>query len=145
MSKVDEFRSDDPELIEALKRDEGVREKPYYDSVGKISIGVGRNLDDKGLRPDEIRFLLKNDIEEALADARKFSWFPRLDRPRQRVIVNMIFNLGAPRFRNFKKMLAALEKQDYIKASEEMLDSKWARQVGVRAQRLADIMRGNHG
>lgn len=130
----------DQVLIAQLERDEGIRNKPYLDTVGKITIGVGRNLDDKGLSQEEISFLLQNDIIDALKEAKKFAWFEGLDLERQRVIVNMIFNLGPFRFKRFRKMLEALAKRDYKSARDEMLDSRWAVQVGSRADRLAEIM-----
>jgi lysozyme len=130
----------DQVLIAQLERDEGIRNKPYLDTVGKVTIGVGRNLDDKGLSQEEIGFLLQNDITDSLKEAKKFAWFEGLDLERQRVVVNMIFNLGPFRFKRFRKMLEALAKQDYKTARDEMLDSRWAVQVGSRADRLAEIM-----
>ena len=132
-------------MIEQLKkmliRHEALRLKPYKDSVGKLTIGVGRNLDDRGITEAEAMLLLSNDIGDALADAKKFSWFGQLDSARQDVIVNMVFNLGLTRFSGFKKMIAALEHGNYPEAADQMLDSKWARQVGLRASELSQMMR----
>lgn len=128
-------------LEDMLIRHEGLRLKPYRDSVGKLTIGVGRNLDDVGITEEEARYLLKNDIQKAVAEAKRFPWYAKLNNPRKQAIIDMIYNLGASRFLGFKKMLAALEAGDYEAAAREMLDSKWAQQVGRRATELAEIMR----
>lgn len=128
-------------LEDMLIRHEGLRLKPYRDSVGKLTIGVGRNLDDVGITEEEARYLLKNDIQKAVVEAKRFRWYAKLNNPRKQAIIDMIFNLGPSRFLGFKKMLAALEAGDYEAAAREMLDSKWAQQVGRRATELAEIMR----
>jgi lysozyme len=124
-----------------LRIDEGVRSKPYRDTVGKLTIGVGRNLDDVGLRPDEIDYLLKNDIAESVAAARAlFQSFNRLSGSRKAVLVNMAFNLGQTKLAQFKRLRAAVAAKDFQKAAAEMLQSAWAKQVGARADRLAKLM-----
>lgn len=123
-----------------LIRHEGLRLRPYKDSVGKLTIGVGRNLDDKGISEPEAMLLLSNDIGAALADAKTLVWFNKLDSVRQDVIVNMIFNLGLPRFVGFKNTLRAIEMANWEEAVVQMLDSKWAKQVGKRAEDLAFMM-----
>jgi lysozyme len=128
-------------LITQLEHHEGVKTKPYVDTQGKLTIGVGRNLTDKGLHPNEIRLLLLNDIKDAMMDANAFKWFEDLNEIRQRVVVDMLFNLGRSRFMNFRKMIVALNKQDFATAADEMLDSRWAKQVGRRAQVLSGMMR----
>lgn len=133
----------DLNLLKAeLERDEGLRLKPYRDSVGKLTIGIGRNLDDVGISQKEAEFLLDNDLTRTLArlDASLPKW-RELDTVRQRVVANMAFNLGVGKLFEFKKMLAALDKKDYAEAAIQMLDSTWATQVGERAQRLAKMMR----
>jgi lysozyme len=132
----------DPQLVADLKRDEGVRLKPYRDTVGKLTIGIGRNLDDVGISQGEAEFLLMNDIQSAhkhLAQAAPI--FARLDAVRQRVLLNMAFNMGTPRLMTFRKMWDALDLFDYAAAADEMERSKWATQVGMRATRLAQQMR----
>jgi len=124
-----------------LDRDEGLRLKPYVDSVGKITIGRGRNLTDRGISVVEAEFLFQHDLIGAITDARRFPWFDTLHPVRQAVVVNMLFNLGASRFRPFVKLIAALDRGDYDQAAAEMLDSKWAADVGTRAHRLAREMR----
>ena len=124
-----------------LKIDEGVKPYPYTDTVGKLTIGVGRNLADVGLRPKEIDFLLDNDIGEAVATARHLvSSFDALSEPRKAVLVNMAFNLGYSRLSGFLRMLQAIRDGRFADAAHEMRDSDWAVQVGPRAERLAKIM-----
>ena len=134
-------------LIEEIARDEGTgpmvrgRHLPYTDTVGKTTIGYGRNLTDNGLSSREAFTLLEHDVDEAIADlSATYSWFARLDGVRQRALVNMRFNLGPHRFRQFRQTLAATEAGDYRTASTQMLKSKWAGQVGQRAVRLARMM-----
>jgi|TARA_B100000073_G_scaffold345549_2_gene354881 lysozyme len=129
------------QLIEELKRDEGVVLTLYQCSAGKNTIGVGRNLDDRGITDDESDYLLSNDIDiciEELTNA--FPWFVDLSDTRQRVMVNMCFNLGLSRLMGFKNFLAAMEAGDWETAGVEMLDSKWAVQVGPRSTRLKDLV-----
>lgn len=129
-------------LEKQLIDDEGLRSKVYKDSEGIETIGVGRNLRDKGLSRAECMILLGNDIDDALADARALvPNFDQLNDARQEVLVNMSFNLGRARLAGFKKFLAAIAIQDFGRAAVEMMDSKWAQQVGSRAVRLRDAMR----
>jgi len=127
-------------LAALLERDEGVRLKPYLDSVDRMTIGVGRNLDDKGITREEARYLLQNDIDECLVDLVPLPWFQHLSDIRQRVICSMRFNLGLAGLLQFKRMLGHLEHGRYTSAAREMLDSTWARQVKARADRLAVMM-----
>jgi len=129
-------------LAKQLELHEGRRAHPYRDTVGKLTIGVGRNLDDKGLSEEEIDVLLDNDITEAWQElTRSLSWFPSLDDVRQHVLLDMAVNLGVAGLLQFKKMLAACERRDFDGAAAEMLDSKWATQVGDRAKTLDRMMR----
>lgn len=123
-----------------LIRHEGLRLKPYLDTVGKLTIGVGRNLDDMGISEAEALHLLRNDIETHRRELGRFPWFQRLDDTRQAVILNMHFNLGAARFNSFRKMIECLEEGDYVSAAGEMLNSRWAAQVGDRARELSTMM-----
>lgn len=129
-------------LIKELTRDEGLRLKPYRCTAGKLTIGVGRNLDDVGISPGEAEILLRNDIARAEADLDKaLPWWRSLDEVRQRVIVNMAFNLGVPGLLKFKRTLRHVQAKEWLQAANAMLDSKWAKQVGPRAIRLATLMR----
>lgn len=130
------------QLFEQLERHEGLKLKPYTDTVGKLTIGVGRNLDDVGISYGEAMLMLSNDVETAeLLLKRRFPIVKGLDETRYHVLVNMCFNLGINRLANFRKMWIAIEAQDWPKAALEMLDSKWAKQVGNRAIELSNQMR----
>lgn len=131
--EIDAFR-------EHLKWAEAIRQFPYRCSAGKLTIGVGRNLDDKGLSLDEVDYLLDNDIKDTLADCGRLDYFDALDPARQFVVADMVFNLGVSRFLRFVKLNAALALHDYTLAAHEMKDSKWFTQVGRRAQKLHKIM-----
>ena len=125
-----------------LSLDEGRRKQPYRCSAGKLTVGVGRNLDDRGLREDEIDLLLANDIRDSIGECRRLvRSFDQISDVRQEVLVNMMFNLGYARMSGFKKFLEAVSRSDWTEASNQMLDSKWADQVGDRADRLAKAMR----
>lgn len=124
-----------------LIKHEGKSLKLYPDSVKKLTVGVGRNIEDRGISDDECDLMLENDIQLAKAEAEKFQWYDALDNVRQNVVIEMIFNLGLPRFSGFKKAIAAIEQSNYKTAAAEFLDSAWAVQVGNRALRLAEMMR----
>jgi lysozyme len=140
-------------LVDVLHRDEGERLRPYDDAtgrqllpgmklIGKITIGVGRNLTDMGISKSESRTMLQADIARCEREARaNFTWFPILDAARQAVVLSMIFNLGITKFKDFKNTIAAIQAGDYELAATCMLQSLWARQVGDRAVRLAETMR----
>ena len=130
------------ELQQMLLRHEGKRNKPYTDSVGKLTIGIGRNLDDKGLSDDEIFHLLNNDIADAIEDVRHcFSCYDQISEARKMVLVSMAFNLGRTRLAKFVRFIGAVHLGRWEEAAEEMLDSAWAKQVGDRAVTLATMMR----
>ncbi len=148
-----------PNEIEILKHllieDEGLKQFPYMDCCGKLwrkcicppsvkgklTIGVGRNLDDLGITDDEAIFLLLNNIEQTSIDFdRSFPWFKTLNTVRRIVVINMAFNLGLNKFKQFSKMIKCIQSGDFRSASNEMRNSKWANQVGERAERLAVLM-----
>lgn len=126
---------------ELIKKHEGLRFKPYKDTVGKLTIGYGRNLDDNGITLAEAEQMLSNDIQNCYAECLKLPCWNKLNEARQAVLLDMCFNLGITRMKTFKKMLAALEVGAYNRAAKEMLASKWAMQVKTRATELADIMK----
>lgn len=129
-------------ILDQLKRDEGLRLTPYKDSVGKTTIGYGRNLDDVGISTEEANSLLLNDVERTTNDLSKhIPWIAGLDEARQGVLLNMAFNMGLQSLLLFKKTLALVQSGDYDKAADAMLESRWAEQVGARAQRLSVQMR----
>jgi lysozyme len=130
------------DLINDLIRDEGMVLKPYTDTVGKVTIGVGRNLDDNGISEDEALIMLRNDIQTAELELhRNLPWLAYKPEQIQRALVNMCFNMGWPRLSGFKKMIAALERDDFETAAAEALNSRWARQVGDRSRRIAKLIR----
>lgn len=122
---------------------EGLRLKPYRDTIkGHLTIGVGRNLDTTGITRDEAIHLLRNDLVRVRRElSAALPFFTRLSPIRRQVLIDMAFNLGTQGLLKFKKMLAAIDRGDYEIASIEMLSSKWATQVGKRAQRLALMIR----
>ena len=129
-------------LEDQLITHEGLELKPYQCTADKLTIGVGRNIEDRGITEDEARYLLKNDIkivEDELLS--KKPMVAELDAVRQRVLVDMGFNLGIPTLLKFQNMWLAIEQEDFIQASIEMMDSRWARQVGQRAHKLSEAMR----
>ena len=118
---------------------------PYTDTVGKTTIGYGRNLTDRGISPDEAECLLGHDLEAAERDCQTFAWWDQLNRPRKAVLIDMMHNMGLGRVRRFRKMIRALQAEQYDTAAAELLDSKYARQVGKgpqqRAGRLAKMLK----
>ncbi|MGB1651979.1 MAG: glycoside hydrolase family protein [Acidimicrobiales bacterium] len=128
-------------LEDQLIDHEGLELKPYHCTADKLTIGVGRNIQDRGITEDEARYLLKNDIkivEDELLTRQPV--VAGLDSVRQRVLVDMGFNLGLPILMKFQNMWAAIEDEDYHEAARQMMDSRWADQVGRRAERLAQAM-----
>jgi len=149
-------------LRSELRRDEGEKFKVYLCTKGKRTIGVGRNLDDRGITPAETKALgitvasciarginaqqsaalLENDIDlcEAGLD-RALPWWRTLDDVRQRVLLNMCFNLGITKLLGFHDTLAAIRVGRYVEAADHMVASAWHGQVGDRALRLEAMMR----
>lgn len=125
-----------------LVKHEGLRLKPYTDTVGKLTIGVGRNLTDRGISEDEAQTLLEHDINEAWRICQVLvPGFDGLPEPQQHALLDMAFNMGQPHLATFSRMLAAVNARDFNRAAAEMLESKWATQVGARARTLAALMR----
>lgn len=131
-------------LKEQLIRDEGVVEHAYRDSLGFLTIGVGFLIDkEKGGRlPDEVcDYWLDYEIREKRKELiKRFPPFTTLSQARQDVLLNMAFNLGVAGLMTFKKTLALVESGKYSDAAKEMLNSRWANQVGKRADRLSRQM-----
>ena len=149
-------------LIKQLVQSEGLRLEVYQDTLGIDTIGVGRNLEDRGITQEELdtmdipnietvyeygitevdaAFLLENDVqivEEELV--RAHPCVDSLDAVRQLIVIDMAFNMGVPRLNKFKNMWAAIHAEDYPTAAKEMLDSRWATQVKGRATKLANAM-----
>ena len=129
-------------IKEQLIRHEGLKLRPYLCTAGKLTIGVGRNLTDTGISLDEAMQLLENDVARVIKELENgFPWFPGLDPVRKEALVDMCFNLGFPRFFKFKMMIDALRQGDFESASREMLESRWALQVGKRADTLSKMIK----
>ena len=152
-------------LIKKLIEHEGLRLEVYQDTLGIDTIGVGRNLKDRGITEEELNtmdipnietvyqygitevdaaFLLENDVE--IVEKELLVAHPcvdSLDSVRQLILMDMAFNMGVPRLCKFKNMWAAIHSEDFPTAAKEMLDSRWANQVKSRATKLAHAM--HHG
>lgn len=141
-------------VIEQLKRHEGLRLYVYDDATGREirkgsrvqghpTIGVGRLLTSaRGLSTIEIEMLLENDIEVVVDELnRNIPWWNELNEARQAVMVNLCFNLGWPRLSLFENMLDAAEKGNWDCAADELMDSKWFSQVGLRGLELVEQLR----
>lgn len=125
-----------------LYKNEGCVLRVYNDSLGIPTIGVGRNLRDKGISLEEADILFTHDLQSAVTSCQdKLSFFNTLDPIRKAVLVDMAFNLGINGLLKFKRMLSAVEEGDYTYASEELKDSRWYHQVGMRAERLIYMMK----
>lgn len=132
------------DIVEQLKRDEGVRQKMYRDSLGIETIGVGHNLRDVPISMAAVERILADDLADIERELRRaFPWVAELSAPRYGVLLNMAFNLGIPRLRGFVNTLGAIKNGAYDAAARGMLASKWATQVGARADRLAEQMRSD--
>lgn len=133
-----------PELSTRLRRSliahEQYRKYPYVDSVGKVTIGIGFNLTDRGMTDDWILTEFERDIQYFYDQFSNFEWFNDLNEDRQIVLIDMAYNLGWLTFLTFTALIDALTRKDYEKAAYEMLNSKWARQVKSRAADLAQGM-----
>lgn len=150
-------------FLDKLIEHEGMVLTVYQDTLGIDTIGIGRNLKDRGISPEELaymdipnmaivytegiseadaRYLAMNDIkivENELSQVHKC--VDNLDAVRQLILMDMAFNMGVPRLCKFKKMWNAIHEGNFDAASLEMLDSRWARQVGSRARKLSDAMK----
>ena len=154
------YRKED--FIQKLIAHEGLRLQVYQDTLGIDTIGIGRNLEDRGITKEELEgldipsidhvyeyglteadavYLAHNDVEIVEEElVRAHPCVDRLDSVRQLIVIDMAFNLGVPRLCKFKKMWSAIHEEQYDVAAKEMLDSRWARQVKGRATKLANAM-----
>ena len=117
-----------------IKRNEGLRLKPYHCQAGKLTIGYGRNLEAKGISIKEAEYLFKNDLKIVIKQvANRIEFYRELSYKRKMVLVDMAFNMGIEGLLGFKKMLAALKRSDFLEAGKELMRSKYAEQVKTRA------------
>jgi len=139
-------------LREELKTDEGVKYEVYLDHLGLPTCGIGHLIKDtdpeQGLEvgtaisEERVNELFDEDIQVTLQECRYlYEDFDDLPEEAQRIIANMMFNLGRPRLSRFLKMKQHVDNRDFISASEEMKNSKWYRQVTNRAERLCQRMK----
>lgn len=125
-------------LRKSLELHEGIKTKPYEDSEGNLTIGIGRNLD-KGISKSLIDVMYQEDVAEAVAELdRAFTGWREHSEARQTVLVELMFNLGAPRLAGFKLFWLAMRAHNYPEAAKQLMDSLWAKQVKTRAVTLAD-------
>jgi lysozyme len=135
-----------PKLKEEIKRqltyDEGKRSKPYVCSAGKLTIGIGRNLEDVGISEATVEELFTEDLNKCIIHAQRL--FPNhwdtFSDLRKAGIINMIFNLGAVGFSQFKNMIDAIKKNDSEGIRKHGAASLWAHQVKSRAQRVLTLI-----
>lgn len=134
----------DHEAKRRFPYDDKTGHPPTLPTKGKITIGIGRNLTDKGLSEAEILYLFNNDLREAEEIARSvlgMAEFDKLSVNRQAVLVNMAFNLGRIGLSGFHETLRAIREERYSDAAIRMKASLWAKQVGDRAVALAEMMK----
>lgn len=145
VSLAEPVDENDQLLIAELLRDEGFVPHAYKDSLGYWTIGIGRLIDQRrggGISRDEAEYLKANDIRRFKAALdRKAPWWRDLDPVRRRVILNMTFNMGEGWIDKFTNTVAHIRGGRWEAAASGMLASAWARQVGDRAKRLAQMMR----
>jgi lysozyme len=130
-------------MKQQLIQHEGIRLKPYRCPAGKLTIGIGRNLEDKGITVDEAHFLLDNDIFECQTDLIMGGPVPDffdLPEPIQRVLVDMRFNLGPAGFRSFENMIEAVKRRDWPEMKRQMIESRWYGQVKSRGPNLVEMV-----
>lgn len=137
-----------PELLASTGIHEGLRLRAYQDSKGIWTIGYGTNLQELEIDKELATKWLYDKLRQAYTSARGYPWFNNLNGARKDVIIEMIYNLGLPRFDKFAKLKRALTESNFDEAERQMLDSKWAYEVGDgpgnkddRAERLARQMR----
>ena len=156
------MKYDRDELVKMIAIHEGIVLNVYQDHLGIDTVGIGRNLEDRGITDGELSYINKtmDDIYEgglteeeayylcmndiAIVEKELLANKPivnQLNDVRQMVLIDMAFNMGVPRLMQFKNMWMAIEKVNYPLACLEMLDSKWANQVGKRAVRLSEAMK----
>lgn len=129
-------------LIEQLKIHEGMKLKPYKCTAGKLTIGIGRNLEDVGISEDEANMLLRHDIQEATRQLlHAFPWMGEFNDARISAMINFTFNVGIGTVKKFENTLSYMQSGEWDKAADEMMDSRWARQVGNRAIEVTEQIR----
>lgn len=139
-------------LQEDLENDEGVKYEIYLDHLGLPTFGIGHLVTESDpeygqevgteVSEDRVAEAFEQDIKTTLSECTVlYPDFDDLPEEAQLVIANMMFNLGRPRLSQFKGMKRGVDARDWNAAADEMVDSKWYRQVTNRADRLVERMR----
>ena len=129
-------------LRETIIRHEGIRLDMYQDTLGIWTVGVGHNIQEKGISQAVMELMLEEGLAEAVSELkRSVSFFSKMPEQVQEALVNLAFNMGIPRLMQFKKTLAYLRDGNFEAAADELLDSRYAEQVGRRADEVADMIR----
>ena len=126
-------------LLQQLMIHEGLKLQPYYCTSDKLTIGVGRNLDDVGITTDEAEYMLMNDVKRVTEQCEgAFEWFNVAPDQVQEAVINLVFNMGLTAFKKFKMTIGHLEAGRYELAGAELLNSRYAEQVGQRSIDVAN-------
>ena len=126
-------------LEQWLKKDEGFDKFPVKDTVGKLTLGYGRNIQDCGISADEAELMLKNDIKNCEQQLSGYSWYNKSPDNVKMALINMCF-MGIEKLLGFKKMIKAIDEENWTIASIEAVNSEWAKQVGKRRSNEVAIM-----
>ena len=130
------------DVVEFIKKVEGLKLKPYEDKYGNLTIGYGRNLSDRGITKEEAEIMLYTDLAIAEFDLRDiFVDYDDYPIELKVVLTSMIFNLGKKRFLTFKKFIEAIKEKDYKKALIELFNSKRAKQLPKRTELEAQYLK----
>lgn len=143
-------------VTKLLEDDEGKRNRLYDDLTGetyikgkevkgKLTIGIGHNIEDNGLSDEVVRHIFREDLEDATnACFSLFQNWNTITVNRRAAIASMMFNLGLGKFGGFRRMIAAVRSEDWQMAAAECLDSDAARQLPKRYDKLAKMIRGDY-
>jgi len=133
------------EILESIRSHEGLKLEPYECTEGKLTIGYGRNLEDKGISLVEAEIMLNNDVTDVYTELlQKVDYFDILPIHVQSVLIEMAYQMGVSGLFKFKQTLLHIQNNDFESASVEMLISKWAKQTPKRAQTLSNLMKGGN-
>ena len=121
---------------------EGLRLMPYRCTSNKLTIGVGRNIEDRGISVETAMQMLREDLELVIDELKRaIPGFDKMPESVQEALVDLAFNMGTPTLLTFKRALRALQAQEWDNAADEILSSRYAKQVGRRAEIIADMIR----
>jgi lysozyme len=130
------------QILEQLEKHEGLELKPYRCTSEKLTIGIGRNLEDVGISKEEAYLLLENDVKNVDQQIKTYMpWATFLNPARYAALINFVFNVGIGTALKFENAMAALKASDFGTAAEELLNSRWAKQVGKRSTEISEQIR----